>query len=182
MGVSWVDGGYNLEEKKWEKINFWKIEWTIDRHTLSGFIAKLVGGGCKSRVNKLAARVELAFSAANCSLISANNANESCDGILFSCGAFVVDVDGIALSVAGDTWLLGDGVILFRVPDDMLRSTEPNGIGFDAERTNGNNGFMSNGVCECKKKKTEENILMELFIWQNCPATNCGIIVVANTR
>lgn len=110
------------------------------------------GGCCNSRANKLVAIAEFAFIAANCSLISANNANDSCDGKLFSCWA-VDDVDGVALDVAGDTWLRGDGVILFLVPDDMLRSTDPNGIGFDAERTNGNNGFMSNGVCEKRNKR-----------------------------
>lgn len=110
------------------------------------------GGGCNSRTNKLAAIAELALIAANCSLISANNANDSCDGKLFSWWA-VEDVDGVALDAAGDTWLRGDGVILFRVPDDMLRSTDPNGIGFDAERTNGNNGFISNGVCKFRKKR-----------------------------
>lgn len=62
-----------------------------------------------------------------------------------------MDVDGVAFVAAGDIWLRGDGVMLFRVPDDMLRSTDPNGIGFDAERTNGNNGFISNGVCKSQK-------------------------------
>lgn len=126
--------------------------------TRSEFMEKLAGGGCGSRANKLLAKAEFALSAANCSLISANNANESCDGILFSCAAFA-DVDGVTLDAAGDIWLRGDGVILFRVPDDMLRSTEPNGIGFDAERTNGNNGFISNGVCE--KKNWSESELKE---------------------
>lgn len=115
-----------------------------------------MGGGCKSRANKLAASAEFALSEANCSLISANRASDSCVGILFSCWT-VVEVDGVALDAAGDIWLLGDGVILFRVPDDMLRSTEPNGIGFDAERTNGNKGFMSNGVCKNVEEKKIKN-------------------------
>lgn len=52
---------------------------------ISELIEKFVGGGCKSRANRLAANAEFAFRAANCSLISAMNASDSCDGILLSC-------------------------------------------------------------------------------------------------
>lgn len=72
--------------------------------TLSAFMEKLAGGGCNSRASKLLVSAEFAFSAASCSLISANNASESWAGPLASCAppAFV-DVDGMAFGTAGDT-------------------------------------------------------------------------------
>ena len=52
-------------------------------------------------------------------------------------------VDGVD-AAAGDARLRGDGVKLFREDDVILKSTDPNGIGFGDDRTNGNSGFISN--------------------------------------